>query len=407
MTAEPVAHGTHPKPRSDEKAGLYVHVPFCSAICPYCDFAVLVGGPERRAAFLDSLIHEIDLVVADGPPPGYEAGFDTLYLGGGTPSALTAVQLERLLRALRQAFQGAPDARVFLEANPEDVDEERLAAWRALGVATLSLGVQSFVDRELVFLGRRHGAVEARRSVELALGSGIETISIDLIYGLPGQALGSWQSSLETALHLAPHHLSCYELEIHQGTPFGKQQQRGELAEASDDVKAEHFFLTHRFLEEAGYPAYEVSNFARAPERRSRHNQKYWHHVPYLGLGPSAHSFDGQRRFWNERHLSRWQAAIARGELPRTGAETLALEDMALEALMLGLRTREGVDLALFKERFGVDLLAVDRGRVERWITDGYLRHEAGRVVPTVAGLAVADSLAASWGEALTSSHTV
>lgn len=395
MTAEREISSTG----GDEKAGLYVHVPFCSAICPYCDFAVLVGGSERRAAFLESLIREIELVVADGTYPGSETGFDTLYLGGGTPSALTAAQLERLLQALRQAFLGVPDARIFLEVNPEDVDAEHLAAWRSMGVATLSLGVQSFADRELAVLGRRHSAREARQSVELAVCSGVETISIDLIYGLPQQTLGSWQSSLEVALHLAPHHLSCYELEIHPGTVFGKRRQRGEVDEVSDEVKAEHFFFTHHFLEEAGYPAYEVSSFARQAGFRSRHNQKHWHHVPYLGLGPSAHSFDGRRRFWNERHLSRWQARIARGELPRAGVETLTLKDMALEALMLGLRTPEGVDLESFEERFGVDLLAADRPRVERWIAEGYLRWESGRVVPTVVGLAVADALAASFGE--------
>ena len=206
-------------------AGLYVHVPFCSAICPYCDFSVLTGGPAARARFVERLVAEATLV-----PPGSWA-FDTVYLGGGTPSALTPDQLARVLAALRARFAVAADARVFLEANPEDATPAALAALRALGVDTLSLGVQSFDAAELAFLGRRHDPRQARAAVEAARTAGFETVSIDLIFGLPGQDEAAWLRTLKEAVRLAPDHVSCYQLTIHEGTPFGFRATRGQLAE--------------------------------------------------------------------------------------------------------------------------------------------------------------------------------
>ncbi len=380
-----------------EPAGLYLHIPFCSAICPYCDFAVAVARrPERRVAFVEVLVAEIGMHGPGGPAAVDFGGFDTIYLGGGTPSILRGEELARLLEALRRQLDVAADASLFLEANPEDVDLERLADWRRLGVRFLSLGVQSFDDRDLAFLGRRHDAATARRSVELALAAGFDTVSIDLIYGLPHHDTAAWRPTLATAVELAPQHLSCYELTIHRRTTFGKRQARGELRELPDDAQAELFLLTHRSLAEAGYPAYEVSSFATDAAHRSRHNRKYWRHAPYLGLGPSAHSFDGRRRrWWNERLTPRYEKRIRAGECARDGWEELSDADLALETVMLGLRTPGGVDLARFAERFGVDLVAANRERLERLSVEGLLEHPPGRLVPTVRGLAVADALAA------------
>jgi putative oxygen-independent coproporphyrinogen III oxidase len=378
--------------------GLYLHVPFCSAVCPYCDFAVRTGGRERRARFVARLLAEIELW-AGAPPP--LSAFDTVYFGGGTPSCLLPEELARILDAARARLGVVPGARVFLEANPEDVTPESLAAWRALGVATLSLGVQSFAAEDLAFLGRRHDAGEARRSVELALAAGFETVSIDLIYGLPdGLPAGSpagWRRTLDAAVRLAPQHLSCYQLTVHDGTPFGARRDRGALRELPGEAQAGLFVLTHAFLADAGYPAYEVSNFARAHEHRSRHNRKYWEHAPYLGLGPSAHSFDGRRRWWNERTLDAWERRVAAGERPEAGGETLEREELALEALLLGLRRAEGVDLAALRERYAVDLLAANAGLLERLAADGLLARRGERLVPSPAGLAVADGLAAAF----------
>jgi len=370
------------------RAGLYLHIPFCSKICPYCDFAVTTGGRRRRAEFVESLIAEASLWGGD------PFSFDTVYFGGGTPSALETEDLARIVAALRSSFSLSPEAWVFLEANPEDVTPESLAAWRDLGVRTLSLGIQSFDAGSLAFLGRRHSPEEARRSVLLAREAGFDTVSIDLIYGLPDQDRAGWQRDLDAALALDPDHLSCYQLTIHEGTPFGRMAERGKLAELPEGAQADLFLFTHRYLAEAGLPGYEISNFARSPEHRSRHNQKYWDHTPYLGLGPSAHSFRGTRRWWNERSLRDWQARVERGERPIAGSEELEAGQLTLEELMLGLRTYAGVDLERLRERYGIDLLPRNARFVEQLEREGRVTIQGSRIVPTLSGLAVADSLA-------------
>jgi len=428
--------------------GLYLHIPFCSAICPYCDFAVLTGGPRRRAEFVDSLEAEI---AAWRPEAERWRTIDTVYFGGGTPSALAPEQLARILAAARAALPIAEDAWIALEANPEDVTAESVARWRDLGIAMLSHGIQSFDAATLRFLGRRHTPEQATRAVELALGAGFPIVSIDLIYGVggaggageagesghreaaeppraspepahgpvhrggppmpPAQALAPrdrgrlrqpdreaeqarWRRDLEQAVALGPQHLSCYQLTIHEGTPFGYRAARGELGESPEADQAEAFRFTHTFLASQGYAAYEVSNFARSPEHQSRHNRKYWDHTPYLGLGPSAHSFDGRRRWWNERKLRPWQAKLAAGERPIAGSETLGRRELALEELMLSLRTPTGLDLEAFRRRHACDLAAINRPLIADLASRGLLAETAGRLVPSLAGLAVADSLA-------------
>ncbi len=377
----------------DEPAGLYLHLPFCSAICPYCDFSVLTGDAESRRRFVDMLQREIALW-SERPFPG--TPFDSVYLGGGTPSLLSPEQLAAILDEARRLLPMAPEATVSMEANPEDVAPASLAAWRALGVDTLTLGVQSFDDAALRFLGRRHSGEQARRAVGDALDAGFVVVGVDLIYGLPGQDEAAWERELAIAAELSPQHLSCYQLTIHAGTPFGFRQARGELREMPEAGQASLFHLAHQRLAAAGYGAYEVSNFARAPEHESRHNRKYWRHAPYLGFGPSAHSFDGARRWWNHRKVGPWSAAVAAGTLPMEGEETVGPRELALEHLMLGLRTREGVDLAHLG-RLGFDLAAANAARIEGLAADGLLEVSDDRLVPTLAGWAVADGLAAGF----------
>jgi oxygen-independent coproporphyrinogen-3 oxidase len=414
------------------RPGLYLHVPFCSAICPYCDFAVLTGGRQARAEFVDSLVSEMEMWRVDAA--GWET-IDTIYFGGGTPSALEPAELARILAAARAALPVAGDAWIALEANPEDVTAASVRQWRELGVSMLSLGVQSFDSETLRFLGRRHSPERARRAAELALGAGFPTVSIDLIYGtgekLPagsaaaapaaapaeGAAEGAapagaaaagaaapappeierWRRDLELAVKLGPQHLSCYQLTIHEGTPFGFRAARGELRELPEADQAEIFRLTHSFLACRGYPAYEVSNFARAAKHQSRHNRKYWDHTPYLGLGPSAHSFDGRRRWWNERKLHAWRTKLATGERPVAGGEELGRHELALEEVMLSLRTAAGIDLAGFRRRHGWDLAARNRPLVGELAARGLLAERDGRLVPSPEGLAVADALARSF----------
>jgi len=372
------------------RAGLYIHVPFCASVCPYCDFAVTLAGEERRRAYVAGIEREAAMAAADG------LSFDTIYLGGGTPSALAADQLAEVLAAVKAGLRVEAGAWTFLEVNPEDVSSASVRAWRQLGVRAVSLGVQALDGEALAFLGRRHTADGARRALDRLRAGGFTTVSIDLIYGLPGQTVASWSRQLEEAAARAVDHISCYQLTIHRGTVFGRRHARGELEAAPEPAQAELFLLTHRRLAELGYQGYEVSNFAAAPGHRSRHNIKYWRHLPYLGLGPAAHSFVGRRRFWNHRKLRIWQRAVDAGRRPVEGVEELADADLALEAVMLGLRTSDGVDLEALRSRYGIDLVALNRRSIERLCDSGHLVLEADRLRPTVSGMAIADTLARS-----------
>jgi oxygen-independent coproporphyrinogen-3 oxidase len=364
------------------------------------------SASPARPRFASRLAAEVSLAAPAWRDP---RPFDTVYFGGGTPSQLSAEELGRVLEACRAHLAFAPPAPwIFLEANPEDVTAEACAAWRGLGVRTLSLGVQSFADETLRFLGRRHNGRQARAAVEMALAAGFDTVSIDLIFGARGQTAEDWRRELATAVELGPQHLSCYQLTIHEGTRFGVQVKHGLLSELPEDDQATLFELTHRFLADAGWPAYEVSNFARGPAHRSRHNSKYWDHTPYLGLGPSAHSFatpDASapaRRWWNERGTPAWERRLAAGERPIEAEEILGPENLAAEALLLGLRTTAGIDVDRLKARYGVDLLAANQALVGRLVDEGRILvrgdAENGRwLVPTLSGLAIADGLAAAF----------
>jgi oxygen-independent coproporphyrinogen-3 oxidase len=370
-------------------AGLYLHVPFCSAICPYCDFAVTRGDAAARATFVEALLVEI---AAWTLAPQHE--IDTVYFGGGTPSALAPHQLAAIVEALARRFPLGSDLWISLEANPEDVDRERLDAWRALGVRTLSLGVQALDDEALRFLGRRHRRAQALSAIEVALGAGFPVVSIDLIYAWPEHAVAEWRRHLREAVALGIEHLSCYELTIHDGTPFARLSARRPALFPDDERRGELFLATHRELADAGWDGYEVSNFARTAAARSRHNQKYWRGMPYLGLGPSAHSYDGRARWWNERELGAWQRAVRERGSGESGREVLGAEDRRLEVLMLGLRTREGVDVDELRRVCGWDVVSARSDEVAELERTGLIVVRGGRLVPTLEGMAVADGLA-------------
>lgn len=288
------------------------------------------------------------------------------------------------------------DAWISLEVNPEDVNERSVRAWRALGVRTVSLGVQSFDDDELKFLGRRHRRAEAEQAIAVAKDAGFDIVSVDLIFGLPTQGQSGWEESLRHAVRLGVDHVSCYQLTIHEGTPFAKRKETGRIVELGDTEQADLFEATRAVLEAEGFLGYEVSNFARTPNHRSRHNDKYWRHVPYLGVGPSAHSFDGRSRFWNERDTKAWQASLLEGRLAVAGEEALSDEELALEAIMLRLRTLEGLDLEWMRQRFGVDLLAENEALIGRYVEEGMARLNGRSLVLTPRGLSITDSVAAS-----------
>ena len=378
-------------PDAGTGAGLYIHVPFCSSVCPYCDFAVTIAGEERRDAWVDGIIREATMYADIG------LTFDTVYLGGGTPSSLTIEQLICVLDGLRRHLGVDRQPEIFLEANPEDISRERAGIWRDLGVGFVSLGIQSFDDADLAFLGRRHSVADARRAGEILRETGFKTVSVDLIYGLEGRSENHWRRQLESALDLGVDHLSCYQLTVHGGTVFGRRVASGAAGELREPEMTDLFFRTHEILAESGFEGYEVSNFSSALEHRSRHNQKYWDHTPYLGLGPSAHSFAGGRRWWNQKKLRLWQKAVSEGKMPAEGEERPSDEQLVLESLILGFRTISGVDVERLRGDFGIDLLAKNEDVVDRLCDSGHIEVDELRLRPTLAGLAIADTLARSF----------
>ena len=378
--------------------GLYVHVPFCKSKCPYCDF-FSVTDPSLISSFLAALDQEARLYCDQ-----FTTIFDSLFIGGGTPSWLGEAQIAGLMENLRRHFTFAADSEITIEANPDDITAEKLQVWRDLGINRLSLGVQSFDEAELRFLGRRHTARQTAAAIDLIRGAGFANLGLDLMYGLPGQSLDAWTHSLETALSFNPEHLSCYQLTIEAGgtpalrTPMARRVARGQISLPDEETQREFFLLTARFLTARGYLHYEVANFARqGPQAGSlchyccRHNVKYWTRTPYLGLGPAAHSFLAGRRWWNFSSLEKYGAALRAGDAPVAGAESLTPEQIRLETLALGFRTCEGVSLATLREQPGGDAMVAALARA------GLVRVERGRVIATASGLVVADRLPLSF----------
>lgn len=362
-------------------AGLYIHVPFCRGKCPYCDFA---SGTDLELIpdWLMALDREMEMYRDFAPR------FDSLYFGGGTPSLLAPVQLAGLLERLKDLFKFAADTEITLEANPDDLTPQVLNRYRELGINRLSLGVQSFADRELNFLGRRHDASQALRALGWSREAGFDNLGLDLMYGLPGQTLEAWQKNLELALSFRPEHLSCYQLKVEEGTPLARRQAEGLFQALSEEMERTFFLFTSRFLEEQGYLHYEISNFARGPARQSRHNRKYWDHTPYLGLGPAAHSYREDRRWWNHGSLEEYCRALNAGNAPMAGQEVLSGEEQRLEALYLGLRTLDGISLDLVQN--GIHPEAGLREALQA----GWGEIREGRFVLTREGMVLADRLA-------------
>jgi putative oxygen-independent coproporphyrinogen III oxidase len=368
-------------------SGLYIHIPFCKTKCPYCDF-YSVTDATLISEYLAALDAEARLYRDRFP------AFDSLFLGGGTPSLLTSAPLAALTTILRRTFSFAPDTEFTLEANPDDITVDKLALFRDLGLNRLSLGVQSFNEAELRFLQRRHTAKQTEQALSLIRAAGFTNLGLDLMYGLPGQTLEGWTETLEQALSFAPEHLSCYQLTLAPETPMGRSLAEGQLTPLDEETQREFFLLTANFLTARGYLHYEVANFARqGPQAGSlyhyvcRHNLKYWTRTPYLGLGPGAHSFQSGRRWWNIASVKKYCAALNAGDAPVAGTETLTPAQIRLETLALGFRTREGVSLATIRERPGGDAM------VAALTQAGLVRVDRDRVIATAQGMVVADRL--------------
>ena len=379
--------------KSDQYGGIYVHIPYCVQKCPYCDF---YSSVERSSVpvFLEALDREIELA------GGMDLVFDTLYIGGGTPSVLAPVAIARLIEAIHRHFKFHSDVEATLEVNPGTVSRDSLAHYRRAGVNRLNIGVQSFNGDNLEFLGRIHSVDQASLSVDRARQAGFENIGLDLIYGLPGQDPEDWLGDLNRALDTGVTHLSCYILTVESDTPLGRDVNAGRIIMPADGAVRELFDTTIEFLTTHGFRQYEISNFARLADdgselNYSRHNQKYWSFAPYIGLGPSAHSFITPERRWNHRSIEAYVNQIAAGKLPIAEKETLTREQMILEAIYLGLRTTRGIGLDNFEKMFGIDFLNTFESKIADLKQEGFLLLSDTHVALSPRGLAYHDSIAA------------
>ena len=368
-----------------EGLALYVHWPFCVSKCPYCDFNSHVrdeiNQDKWREALLADLAHEARLL------PGRR--LTSIFFGGGTPSLMSPATVEAVIASALTHWRAAEDIEITLEANPNSVEADRFADLASAGVNRLSLGLQSFDDSSLRFLGRAHSAAEGRRALEIAQAN-FPRVSFDLIYALPGDTDERWAAALERALSLGTTHLSLYQLTIEPGTRFATMVARGDFEPIEADQAASLYELTADMTSAAGLPAYEISNHAM-PGHESRHNLTYWRYRDYAGIGPGAHGRRLGARTVRHKKPENFMSALVRNGHGIVEEERMLPSEAADEALVMGLRLAEGVDAATLSDRFGVPV--VDWQRVERLVASGHLIRDAGRIATTAAGRLVLDSI--------------
>ncbi|QJW89216.1 radical SAM family heme chaperone HemW [Spirosoma taeanense] len=372
---------------------LYLHIPFCKQACHYCDFHFSTNL-SQKSALVDALCAEI--IQQKDYLPGKE--LTTVYFGGGTPSLLTESEIAQIFETIHAQFTLAPDAEITLEANPDDLNEvaERSGKLRLLRryVNRLSVGIQTFDEATLRWMNRAHSAAEALSCIGRVREAGFENLSVDLIYGIPNRDASLWQFDLQTMLALDVPHLSAYALTIEPDTAFGRWQQKGKLPAIDENLAAEQFTDLTRALTGAGYEHYEISNFAK-PGRYARHNTAYWQRRPYLGVGPSAHSYNGHSRQYNVANNARYLAAIRQGSLPAT-VEELTPADQVNEYLLTGLRTQWGCSLTELDTLLGSDFANRQARDLATLYASGWLSRNGDRLRLTDAGKLFADRVAAT-----------
>ena len=371
-------------------AGIYLHIPFCRQACHYCNFHFSTSL-NRKNDFIIALLREMEL------RQGYTGGepIETIYFGGGTPSLLDAGELETVLNQIRTLFPITADAEITLEANPDDIDTARLQSWRKAGVNRLSIGIQSFFEEDLQWMNRAHNAIQAADCIRLAQAEGFDNISIDLIYGGPTLPDSHWKANVDRAIGLQIPHLSCYALTVEPRTALDKMIHQHKKQDVNPDDQARQFLLLMDWTALAGYQHYEISNFAQ-PGRRSRHNSSYWQRKTYLGVGPSAHSFNGTSREWNVANNAKYIDALATSsESFIAERETLTPVQQLNEYIMISLRTMEGSDLQHMSARFGAERMQEMERRAAVYILDGKISVVENRLQLTQAGKLLADGIAA------------
>jgi oxygen-independent coproporphyrinogen-3 oxidase len=369
--------------------GLYLHIPFCAAICNYCNFNRGLLDEALKARYVDALVREIESAAEVGTP------VDTIYFGGGTPSLLSAPEVLRLLDACRRSFDVTTDHEITLEANPETVTLERLEGYRAAGVNRLSFGVQSFDDHELRRLGRLHSANRAREALATARAAGFDNVSLDLMMWLPDQRVEQWLASVDALIEEGPEHASLYLLEIYPNAPLKEDMARAGWSLAPDDDAATMYLEGLARLERGGYEQYEISNVARHG-RMARHNVKYWQDGEWLGFGCGAHSTRGGVRWRNVAATGDYIRRIADSTSVVAERRVLTEDERLEEALFTGLRLTAGLDLASIEERHGVGIWDRYGAELERFVTAGLLTHDPGRCLAlTRSGMLLANEVMA------------
>ncbi|MGI9173749.1 MAG: radical SAM family heme chaperone HemW [Rhodothermales bacterium] len=377
-------------------AGLYLHIPFCSQRCVYCDF-YFVTTRTSHASFVQALCTELDYYTSEY---GSREPIETIYFGGGTPSLLALDDVAQILQAIHDGYDTSAVREVTFEVNPEGVDVDYLRGLRHLGINRLSIGVQSFYADDLAFMNRSHSADEAEAIVPLVREAGFDNFSVDLIFGLPEQPEEYWAANLQKAIRLDVPHLSTYSLTIEEKTPLAKQVQRGLVQPAGDEALEARYAFTMDYLRQHGYEHYEISSFAR-PGYRAQHNSLYWHHANYLGFGPSAHSFwrhglTGASAFrWsNVRNLKRYEALLAGRQAPLAARDRLDLDDLANEHILLTLRTSDGLNLTHLDRQYGADLLFEKEDELAWLEGEGYIEPvRSGHIRLTDRGRLVCDTV--------------
>ena len=372
-------------------AGLYVHIPFCSSRCSYCDFATGLYQSELAERYVCALVEEIKSSSYLGQR------VDTIYFGGGTPSLLDPSQLERILVALFDNFQIDATPELTLEINPGSVTTEKLRAFGALGINRASFGAQTFDDAELAKLGRSHTSADALKTFSELRSAGFSNVSFDLIAGLPGQTLSGWQRNIRHALELQPEHLSFYLLEVHSGTPLAEHIRRGLQPVPDDDLAGVMYQWMLECASEASYEHYEISNLCR-PGFESRHNSKYWTAEAYYGFGCSAHSYDGRARRWsNQRDVQQYVKLVESGVSPIVEEQQLSETDVRAEAVFLGMRLMRGIDVLRYRESFGIDLRDEHKDDLDRFCKAGLLEFDGDLIRLTRSGALLSNEVFAAF----------
>lgn len=382
-----------------QDAGLYIHIPFCERKCRYCDF-YSTTDLALKPRFLQSLIAEMQMIsVAD-------LCFDTLYIGGGTPSVFDHQDIRRILAATLQNFDFRSDSETTIEINPGSASFEQLKDYRDAGIDRINIGVQSFHQKNLEFLGRIHSVREARNALTDAHRAGFQSIGMDLIYGLPDQTESHWLEDLKQAVDYRPAHLSCYMLTYENQTPLQEDLEAGRVQPLAESKVRAQFEATTDFLENHQYFQYETSNFARIGKggkpHFSRHNLKYWTRMPYIGLGPSAHSFIEPQRSWNMSSVAEYIVAIESGRLPLDERELLTQEQQVIEVVYLGLRMTRGIDLAAFKKKFQIDFVDAYKELIPDLIKRNYITVGKDYCALTRQGRAFLDGISAMFVKSVT-----